>query len=154
MADAVFSVVDPSTPAARWSMGQYFTELAARFAHGFDPSGALDEALTAFAPPRGFFVLVGPIAAPIGCGAVQFLDERRGEIKRMWVAPRARGGGIAGRLLLDLETRMIAAHRATAMLDTNGTLTEAIALYEKCGYRRIDRYNDNPYAELWFEKAL
>ena len=34
------------------------------------------------------------------------------------------------------------------------TLAEAIAMYERAGYRRVDRYNDNPYAELFFEKAL
>ena len=39
-------------------------------------------------------------------------------------------------------------------LDTNGTLDEAIAMYERAGYRRIGRYNDNPYAEAWFEKDL
>ncbi len=39
-------------------------------------------------------------------------------------------------------------------LDTNGALTEAIALYERAGYHRIERYNDNPYAELFFEKSL
>ena len=32
-------------------------------------------------------------------------------------------------------------------LDTNAALTEAIAMYERAGYRAIERYNDNPYAE-------
>ena len=39
-------------------------------------------------------------------------------------------------------------------LDTNETLTEAIALYRTSGYREIPRYNDNPHAHHWFEKAL
>jgi hypothetical protein len=39
-------------------------------------------------------------------------------------------------------------------LDTNGTLTEAIAMYERAGYRSIARYNDNPYAHAFFEKAI
>ncbi len=33
-------------------------------------------------------------------------------------------------------------------------LSEAIAMYETTGYRSIDRYNDNPYAQHWFEKEL
>jgi hypothetical protein len=33
-------------------------------------------------------------------------------------------------------------------------LVEAIAMYRRAGYREIPRYNDNPYARLWFEKAL
>ena len=39
-------------------------------------------------------------------------------------------------------------------LDTNGTLSEAIAMYGRAGYRPIERYNDNPYAQAFFEKAL
>jgi hypothetical protein len=39
-------------------------------------------------------------------------------------------------------------------LDTNGTLVEAQAMYRSRGYREIGRYNDNPYAHHWFEKAL
>jgi hypothetical protein len=27
-------------------------------------------------------------------------------------------------------------------------------MYERAGYAAIDRYNDNPYAEAWFEKTL
>jgi hypothetical protein len=39
-------------------------------------------------------------------------------------------------------------------LDTNATLTEAIAMYERAGYLSIQRYNDNPYAQAFFEKDL
>lgn len=40
------------------------------------------------------------------------------------------------------------------MLDTNETLVEAIAMYERAGYTPIERYNDNPYAHHWFTKHL
>ena len=39
-------------------------------------------------------------------------------------------------------------------LDTNDTLVEAIAMYERAGYRSIERYNDNQWARCWFEKDL
>ena len=39
-------------------------------------------------------------------------------------------------------------------LDTNETLVNAIAMYDRSGYVRIDRYNDNPYATHFFEKRL
>ena len=39
-------------------------------------------------------------------------------------------------------------------LDTNRTLKEAQALYRKAGYREIGRYNDNLYADFFFEKEL
>jgi hypothetical protein len=40
------------------------------------------------------------------------------------------------------------------VLDTNETLTEAISMYERAGYRPIERYNDNPDAQHWFAKDL
>jgi hypothetical protein len=27
-------------------------------------------------------------------------------------------------------------------------------MYERAGYRHIERYNDNPYAQRWFAKRL
>ena len=39
-------------------------------------------------------------------------------------------------------------------LDTNRALKEAQTMYRKAGYHEIGRYNDNPYADYWFEKDL
>ena len=58
------------------------------------------------------------------------------------------------RLLAHLEVQTLRAGRTRALLDTNASLIEAIALYESCGYVAIPRYNQNPYAERWFAKEL
>lgn len=50
-----------------------------------------------------------------------------------------------------LEEQIAASGRSRVVLDTNVSLVEAIAMYQSCGYRFIDRYNDNPHADLWFE---
>jgi hypothetical protein len=42
----------------------------------------------------------------------------------------------------------------TLRLDTNRSLTEARALYARNDYGEIARYNDNPYADHWFEKRV
>ena len=34
------------------------------------------------------------------------------------------------------------------------TLTEAIGLYRSAGYREVAAFNDEPYADHWFEKRL
>ena len=39
-------------------------------------------------------------------------------------------------------------------LETNRSLNEAIQLYRSSGYREVARFNDEPYAHHWFEKAL
>lgn len=133
-------------------MGEYFAEITARF--GFEVGTKLDDAATAYAAPRGRFVLAGPADAPLACGAVQFLDDDRAEIKRMWVAADARGHGIARALLAHLESLILAAGRAESLLDTNGSLTAAVSLYESSGYRSVPDYNGNPDANVWFAKSL
>ena len=40
------------------------------------------------------------------------------------------------------------------MLDTHGSLTEAISLYGRRGYVPTERYNDNPHAQRWFRKTV
>jgi hypothetical protein len=39
-------------------------------------------------------------------------------------------------------------------LETNGALSEAIALYRSSGYVEVPAFNDEPYAHHWFEKRL
>ena len=72
----------------------------------------------------------------------------------MWVAPSARGLGVGRRLLTELERRAAAAGSHTIHLDTNQSLTEAIAMYRSSGYREVEAFNDEPYANHWFEKRL
>lgn len=147
-----FRIVDPASPPARWAMGEYFAELADRF--GFEVGTALDDAAAAYAGEHGRFVLAGPDEAPLACGAVAFLDDERAEIKRMWVAPAARGRGLARALLAHLESLVLAAGRTESLLDTNSTLTAAVSLYESSGYRRVPDYNGNADADVWFAKTL
>jgi ribosomal protein S18 acetylase RimI-like enzyme len=68
--------------------------------------------------------------------------------------PARRGQGIASALLAHLESLALGHGRGTVVLDTNGALTSAIGLYERHGYERVDPYNDNADAELWFAKRL
>jgi ribosomal protein S18 acetylase RimI-like enzyme len=152
--EVTLSVVDAGSDQARWTMTQYFQELDARFADGFDFGNALDEAAVDFNPPNGAFVVATYGDDLVACGAIQFLDDDRAEIKRMWVNPRRRGLGLGRRLLVHLEGEIHASGRSTVVLDTNASLTEAIAMYRACGYEPVDRYNDNPYAHLWFAKRL
>ena len=154
MEPVTFTVVDAGSRAARWAMRQYFDELDRRFDGGFVAGDALDEAAHLYNPPTGAFVVAAVDDRTVGCGAVLHLDETTAEIKRMWVSPTTRGLGIGRRLLARLEDEVRAAGRTTVVLDTNGALTEAIAMYGAAGYDPADRYNDNPYAQHWFRKTL
>jgi ribosomal protein S18 acetylase RimI-like enzyme len=75
-------------------------------------------------------------------------------IKRMWVAPSARGLGVGRRILGELEEHARARGALSVHLETNGALHEAISLYRATGYVEVDAFNDEPYAHHWFEKQL
>ena len=147
-----FVEVDAGSPAAQAAMTAYFAELAERFPAGFDPTGYLDP--EDYNPPLGRFFLAMSGDQVLACGGLVWIDDSVAEIKRMWVAPAARGRGLASRLLAFLEQTAASSGRRRVILDTNPVLLEAIAMYRKNGYRDIERYNDNPYAGLWFEKRL
>jgi GNAT superfamily N-acetyltransferase len=91
---------------------------------------------------------------PVACGGVRELAPGLGEIKRMWVHDGWRGAGLGSRLLRHLEAISADLGHRRVRLDTNGTLLEAIAMYERAGYRAIPRYSHNPDAQAWFEKRL
>ena len=41
-----------------------------------------------------------------------------------------------------------------ARLETGSVLTEALALYASTGWFEVRPFNDEPFADHWFEKAL
>ncbi|MGA9333322.1 MAG: helix-turn-helix domain-containing GNAT family N-acetyltransferase [Rudaea sp.] len=143
----------PASTQARRCLDSYFAELDRRFSGGFDPgNGATDNG--DYAPPRGRFLIARLLGQPVGCAAIRTLEPGTGEIKRMWIAPDARGMGLGRRLLAELERVAKRRKLHTIRLDTHASLTEALHLYRSAGYRRIPRFNDNPYAQRWFEKRL
>jgi DNA-binding MarR family transcriptional regulator/GNAT superfamily N-acetyltransferase len=145
---------DPRHQYARYCLQQYFTELAERFHAGFDPDRSISAADDELAPPAGLMLVATLHAEPIGCGALKFHEGRPTELKRMWIAPEVRGIGLARRLLAELEERAVAAGSQMIRLETNRTLREAITLYLSAGYREVTAFNDEPYADHWFEKVL
>ena len=135
-------------PAFRQCLSRYYAELAVRFEGGCDPGPEM--------PPGAgeFHVLASVDGMPSGCGMMRPLDAATAEIKRVWVDPAARGLGIAKQIMDAQEDAARVAGHARVVLDTNRTLKEAQAMYLRRGYAEIARYNDNPFADHWFAKAL
>jgi len=148
---AIAAEPEDSSDAQR-CVASYFEELDKRFENGFDPGSGGYAGKPADA--SGTFLIARLHGRAIGCGALKPLDATTGEIKRMWVAPEARGLGVARRLLAALEAEARALGMSRVVLDTNRSLLEAQAMYRKAGYRDIERYNENSYADFFFEKRL
>jgi GNAT superfamily N-acetyltransferase len=94
---------------------------------------------------RGAFLVACVDGTPLGCGAVRSLGSLAhgtGELKRMYVAPSARGQGI-GRVLLtalEQEARLLGVRRL--VLETGVRQEAAIALYRKTGFAVIPAYGE------------
>lgn len=152
--DIVFEEVAYSSDIARQCMNAFAAELSERLNLDFDLKKSGDPELSQMQPPIGTFVVARLGDMPVGCVGVKGSGGTLAEIKRMWILPAARGLGLATRLMTTAETAARTLGIDTLRLDTNTTLFEAVSLYKSMGWTEIDRFNDDPYPDIFFEKSL
>jgi GNAT superfamily N-acetyltransferase len=153
-ASVEITAVDPEHRDARYCLGEYAAELNRRSDRSFDPAVGATALPHEVRPPAGQFFVIYLRGEPIGCGAVKHNPGAPTEIKRMWIAPAARGLGLGRRLLEHLEACALASGVRVARIETSADLTEALALYRSTGWVEVPPFNDEPFADHWFEKAL
>lgn len=146
--------MDPRCTDARYCLAEYYAELNRRFENGFDASLSRDPEAIDMIRPRGAFLVAMSDGLPIGCVGLKGTGSATAEIKRLWVAPCARGLGLGLRLMEASEEAARSLLIKTLRLDTNRALPEAIRLYRRTGWIEIDRFNDDPYPDFFFEKRL
>jgi GNAT superfamily N-acetyltransferase len=128
---------DPACEAARALLQAMSDEMEATYdvvgAGSTVPPEVLDEG--------GAFVLAWSGAEAVGCGAIHRVGADLGEVKRMYVAPAARGRGV-GRAILDaLEDLAREVGYARLRLETGARQPAAMRMYERAGYRRTECYD-------------
>jgi DNA-binding MarR family transcriptional regulator/GNAT superfamily N-acetyltransferase len=146
--------IDPEHPDAQYCLAEYVAELNRRSTRGFDPSVGATALPHEVRPPAGQFFVAYLQGEPIGCGAVKHHANAPAEIKRMWIAPQARGLGLGRRLLERLEACARAGGARVAHIETSAVLTEALTLYRSTGWAEVPPFNDEPFADHWLEKKL
>lgn len=92
----------------------------------------------------------------IGTVAVRCIDEDNKvlELKRMFILPEYQGKGYGGDLLnvaLDYAKKK---KYKSICLDTRNELIKAQSFYKKHGFKQIDKYNNNEYADIFFELKI
>lgn len=149
---AVITRERPDTPDAVRLITELEDELAADYPaesrHGFSVEKLL-------ANDVAFFVLRAN-GIPAGCGGIRLVGSEQGEIKRMYVRPQFRGSGFGKMILNHLEAHARSHQIKFLRLETGIHQTEAIGLYEKCGFYRIPPYGpyiDDPLLRC-YEKRL
>jgi putative acetyltransferase len=129
----------------------------------------LDEYQSALYPPESnhldsieelsksnaFFLAAYSDAVVCGIGSVKVFEDY-GEIKRVYVPLHQRGKGIAIAIMAELENHLVEQALNYARLETGIHQMEAIGLYERLGYYRIEPFGD--YKEdplsVFMEKKL
>ena len=93
--------------------------------------------------------------APLACGALRIAGDY-GEVKRMYVAPAARGQGLGRAILEHLESEARREGLSLMRLETGNRQAEALALYRGAGYvdcGPFGDYREDPLS-LFLEKRL
>ena len=121
-------------------------ELTERYPNPEDNFFELAEEQTA--GDRGVFLLARVDGRAVGCGALRRIDATTGEIKRMYVAPAARGAGLGRRLLEELERHARGLGLRRLVLETGTRQPQAIGLYRRAGFARIPCFGEYQHAPL------
>lgn len=152
--EIVFEEVDYASDIATTCLNAFAAELSARLNLEFDLKKAGDPDLSQMKHPHGTFVVARLGDMPVGCVGVKGNGGQLAEVKRMWIAPAARGLGLARRMMTAAEDAARDLGIEVLRLDTNSTLFEAVKLYQTMDWTQIDRFNNDPYPDLFFEKKL
>lgn len=144
---ASVEIVEAKVPEDMGTVRELFREYAAELQvdlcfQGFEEE--LDALPDSYARPRGAIWLAQVAGKAVGCIALRPFDEKRCEVKRLYVQAQYRATG-AGRLL---ATTLIAEAQALdyqeALLDTLTTMGAARALYASLGFEPTTPYYHNP----------
>ncbi len=126
-----------------------FTELGKRF----DPSGKhyfYNDIKDSF---EVFYCLVDQ-GMVIGTVALKKIDEKTVELKALYLHKDYRGKGL-GSLLMSVSVNEAKTRGfKRIVLDSMLKYEDALKLYEKFGFEKIDRYNDNAMAEVFMKMDL
>jgi len=146
--------VDPRSLEATELIRDLSEELARRYDFEEDGSGNFRPE-DVLGPRAGFLIgWIGGTAA--ACGAFRVMEPEVAEVKRMFVRPEYRGCGFSKAILNELERRARECGYSKVRLETGNRQPEAIALYQRSGYRRIPNFGIYQKVEssLCFEKDL
>lgn len=106
------------------------------------------------APPTGLFVIATVEGTPAGCGGVRLMPDGVAELTRVGSRrPRVASASAPSSSRISSGVRSTTAQPGCGWPPA-GDLTEARAVYGRLGYHEVEPFNDEPYAEHWFGKAL
>ncbi len=113
--------------------------------------------IEALAAPDIRFFAVRMDGGYCGCGAIRVHGQDYAEVKRIFVAPSARGHGIARHILARLEDETRNLGLSLLRLETGIYQPEALALFAAMGFAKCGPFGDYPADDpmsVFMEKKL
>lgn len=108
-----------------------------------------------YAPPAGRLLLAWEDGRAMGCVALRRFKDETAELKRLYVRPERRGGGLGQKLVLAAIAEARKADYRKIRLDTLPSMERAIVLYQSLGFEQITSYHPNPHpGALFMELTL
>jgi ribosomal protein S18 acetylase RimI-like enzyme len=101
---------------------------------------------TAIKPPEGIIYILETDGKAVGMGALKKLEDKIGEIKRMYIRSEYRGG-LGRKLYYLLEDKAREFGFEMLRLDTSMLAVAAVNLYRKVGFKEIERYTGGEWGE-------
>jgi GNAT superfamily N-acetyltransferase len=149
----------PGSEPARRILYRYFDELVSRYYGRQATQEEIDAAISDYpsddlAPPGGVLLVARDAGAPVGCAGLCVLPGGVGEVTRVFVVSSARGTGLGGRLMREIEVHARALGVRELRLTVRRDLVEAQRLYARVGYEQTAPLDDRPYADHWLRKRL
>jgi putative acetyltransferase len=151
------AIVHVETAAELAQVRELFEEYWRSF--GFTPcfqnfSGELAALPGDYVRPDGRLALATIEGQAAGCAALRRIDAARCEFKRLYVRPQFRGLRLGRELLAWIVEEAKAAGYRQVLCDTMPVMGEALAMYERAGFERIDPYSDHPTPGAIFLRLL
>ena len=145
---------DPDGPVAQALWAEYMELVRERAGPEFEPTERIFGTVDVFRGPNAAWIVLYEDDEAVACAGLRELEPGVAEIKRMFVKPRARGRGLARRMLAELEGIAREAGQREVRLFTTDMLPEAMALYASEGYTVRSEHPMDVRTEFWLEKAL
>jgi len=109
------------------------------------PLADVDDFQHKYVENGGAFLVTVDEGRIIGTGALRRLEEKVGEIKRLWLLAEYQGRGLGYRMMLQLFAAAREKGYTTIRLETNPAYqARAVAFYQQLGFHEIPRYGDDP----------
>ena len=146
--------IEPYQPHLAAPLRAFLARCLPESGRTFEPEGRHAHLLDVEAAYEAFWCLVEDGGDVAGCVGVRALSKDVCELKTLFVYERLQGHGW-GRRLAEQAIGLARSRGFRAMrLDTISTSANAIGLYRRLGFRDIDRYDDNPQADVFMELDL